>query len=123
MCQPREARPTMDTEHPSPLDSVPPSPAAQSVVAAADVRRGIGVSPGVATGRALVFRRAGALPMAEQAPAAPGAVNPDAERERVLEAIAAAAAELRALAASVARDIGEAEAGIFEAQALMLEDP
>lgn len=56
-----------------------------------------------------------------QASATP--VNAAEERQRLRVALSAAAAELRALAEQVSREIGSEEAGIFEAQALMVEDP
>ncbi|HEX8032720.1 MAG TPA: phosphoenolpyruvate--protein phosphotransferase [Ktedonobacterales bacterium] len=84
---------------------------------------GIGVSPGVAVGRAFVYRppAEGGAPagMSEEAKAG----DPAAEREQLRAALAAGAADLRTLAERVEREIGKEEAGIFEAQALMLEDP
>lgn len=85
------------------------------------VRRGIGASPGVAAGPALVYRPAAPSRSAGQDAASDGA--PAEERERLRGALAASAAELRALAGRVEREVGREEAGIFEAQALMLEDP
>jgi phosphoenolpyruvate-protein phosphotransferase len=86
--------------------------------------RGIGVSAGIAVGPALLYaRRMVEAPVPASTGLPSSQVDPAVERERMHAAIAAAAAELRALAERVSREIGEAEAGIFAAQALMLEDP
>jgi phosphoenolpyruvate-protein kinase (PTS system EI component) len=86
--------------------------------------RGIGVSSGIAVGPALLYARpALEAPTATNRAASAVQADPAMERERLRGAIAAAAAELRALAERVSREIGESEAGIFAAQALMLEDP
>src|SRR5215472_909444 len=77
---------------------------------------GIGVSPGLAIGPALLFH-----PTAQaRQPEASG----DEPREARLEAaVQAAITDLNNLAADVARKLGKDESGIFEAQALMLADP
>ncbi|MGZ3675238.1 MAG: phosphoenolpyruvate-utilizing N-terminal domain-containing protein, partial [Ktedonobacterales bacterium] len=96
----------------------------QAAGGASPVRlEGIGVSPGIAVGRVFVYR-----PPAEGVSAAgmsegEKAGDPAAERERLHAALAAGAEDLRGLAERVKREIGQEEAGIFEAQALMLEDP
>jgi phosphoenolpyruvate-protein phosphotransferase (PTS system enzyme I) len=82
---------------------------------------GIGVSPGVAIGPALLFQpktESALLPDNVSRPA-----NQAVEKKRLQIAVTAAIAELHDLAEQVAREIGRAEAGIFVAQALMLEDP
>lgn len=98
--------------------------------------RGIGVSPGSAVGPALIYRGAGDLRPKGQSDArsgAPADAPADAplatetkraeSRARLLTALAAARVELSALAEHVRRDVGSAEGEIFEAQALMLDDP
>jgi phosphoenolpyruvate-protein kinase (PTS system EI component) len=86
------------------------------------VRRGIAASPGVAGGPALLYRAANPFVSAGQA--SPGEpIDTADERQRLRAAIAAAATELHALSRRAAAEIGAAEAGIFDAQALMLEDP
>lgn len=85
-------------------------------------QHGIALSPGMAAGPALLYRPRQESPPAAQAPLG-GPSDLARERRRVDEAIASAAAELRDLARRTAAEIGDAEAGIFEAQALMLEDP
>ncbi len=95
------------------LSSSDASPAPQAL-------RGIGVSPGVAVGPALVFRPR--LP-ADATATASRTASVVEETRNVERALAAAAQDLRRLAQRVAREVGNAEAGIFEAQALMLEDP
>ena len=84
---------------------------------------GIGVSAGVAVGRALLYRPE-TSDLTGTAAITETAAPLDAARElaRLQSALATATAELRALAEQVAPEIGEA-AGIFEAQAMMLEDP
>jgi len=82
--------------------------------------QGIGVSGGVAVGPALVYR-----PPAQPSPntSASTSSRPTRERERLHAALLAAASELRALAGQVSQTVGTSEAGIFEAQAMMLDDP
>jgi phosphoenolpyruvate-protein phosphotransferase len=86
--------------------------------------RGIGVSAGIAVGPALLYARRALEALSPATPTAPTAqADPAVERERLHTAITAAALQLRALAERVSHEIGEAEGGIFAAQALMLEDP
>src|SRR5258706_6312862 len=85
-------------------------------------QHGIALSPGMAAGKALLYRPRQESPPVARAPLG-GPSDLARERRRVHEAIASAAAELRELARRTAAEIGDAEAGIFEAQALMLEDP
>jgi phosphoenolpyruvate-protein phosphotransferase len=96
--------------------------ATESAASARHIQHGIALSPGMAAGKALLYQR-----RQDSLPAAPAPVggpsDPARERRRVDEAIANAAAELRDLARRTAAEIGDAEAGIFDAQALMLEDP
>ena len=70
-----------------------------------DTWRGITTSPGVAIGPAIAGEQI------------------TAEQERLRHALNAAASELQALIASLQQSIGKSEAAIFEAQALMLQDP
>ena len=82
------------------------------------ILHGIGVSPGMAIGPALLFRPQRTTPITHT-PAADASES----GARVCQALAAAAAELRALAERALRAIGPEAAGILDAQALMLEDP
>jgi phosphoenolpyruvate-protein phosphotransferase len=82
--------------------------------------QGIGVSAGVAVGPALVYRPPAHL---EGAASETTSSDPSRERERLHAALLEAAAELRALAEQVSHTVGASEAGIFEAQAMMLNDP
>ncbi len=103
---------------------------------------GVGGAAGIAIGPALVFLRADALASdaqkttrraaglaADHNGAAPHAsadatpLDPAVEHAHVHAALTAAIADLQALAQQVTREIGASEAGIFESQALMLEDP
>jgi phosphoenolpyruvate-protein phosphotransferase (PTS system enzyme I) len=82
---------------------------------------GIGVSPGLAIGPALLFQ-----PPAESRRNEVVVEEPrDAalEKGRLEAAVQAAISDLNDLAADVARKLGKDESGIFEAQALMLADP
>ncbi len=80
---------------------------------------GVAAAPGAVTGPALVYQPT--VPAASLAAAPVG--DPEQERRALREALAEAAARSRELAASVAGRGAADEAGIFEAQALMLEDP
>ncbi len=82
--------------------------------------RGIGASSGAALGPALLFLRGGGPSAdARETSSERAATGMDGVRAALTEA----AAELRALTADVRRDVGADEAGILEAQALILEDP
>ncbi len=78
---------------------------------------GIGVSPGVAV--APVFRYRFTLPEIKKQ----GIEDPDAELKRLETAVAATADQIRALQRSANRRVGPAEAAIFDAHLLILEDP
>lgn len=82
--------------------------------------QGIGVSPGIAIGQAILF-------VAEPvAPTAATHIAPDgigAEQAALHRAFEQARADLEALARQVARTIDQQAAGIFTAQSLMLADP
>jgi len=81
--------------------------------------RGVGVSPGVAIGRAFVLH-------AESLPVVPSPIPPERVEEEVRafeRARARAALELRALRERVTLELGESYGGILEAQRLILEDP
>jgi phosphotransferase system enzyme I (PtsI) len=81
--------------------------------------RGMGVSSGVAVGRAFLLH-------AEPLPIVPDPVPPervDAEIETFHRARARAAEELEQLKRRVRTELGERYAGIFDAQKLVLEDP
>jgi len=77
------------------------------------------ISPGIAIGPARVYRPDGATQ--ETVSITPEQV--EAEQRCLREAIAAAAQELQDLSKRVATTVGRAEAEIFEAQQMMLEDP
>jgi phosphotransferase system enzyme I (PtsI) len=83
------------------------------------VVRGMGVSSGVAVGRAVLLH-------ADPLPIVPDPVPPervDAEIQIFHRARALAAEELEVLKRQVGSELGERYAGIFEAQKLVLEDP
>jgi phosphoenolpyruvate-protein phosphotransferase/dihydroxyacetone kinase phosphotransfer subunit len=83
--------------------------------------QGISASAGVALGPAFLLTTAPlALDAVEQRTVAPEQVT--AEQQRLREALHAASAELHALAQQLKAQIGD-DAAIFDAQALMLNDP
>jgi phosphoenolpyruvate-protein phosphotransferase len=81
---------------------------------------GIGASAGIAAGAILVYQ-----PVTTPSTTSRGPATPDPEHERALlkEAMERAASDLRDLVERVRTEVGEEESGIFEAQAMMLEDP
>ncbi len=86
----------------------------------AQVFRGLGVSPGVALGRALPWRpEAGAVPRRE---ARPGS-SPSVEIERFDVARGNARAELRGLKGRLMTTLGESYAAILDAQTMLVDDP
>src|SRR3989440_1910760 len=87
-----------------------------------DTWRGITTSPGVAIGPALLYTSTNlTLSKVERRTIAGEQIT--AEQERLRHALNTAASELQALIASLQQSIGKSEAAIFEAQALMLQDP
>jgi phosphoenolpyruvate-protein phosphotransferase len=93
----------------------------QSSESAGSVLRGVAASPGVALGPVFVYAH-------EPVPSAAGSTKRQAraaaeEKVALQQALAEASAELMALSAQVSQQISQDEAGIFEAQAMMLQDP
>jgi phosphoenolpyruvate-protein phosphotransferase len=86
-----------------------------------DVLRGVAASPGVALG--LVFWYLPEQLAAAALPQTTPARSPEQEKAALRQALADASDELLALSAQVRQEISPDEAGIFEAQALMLQDP
>jgi len=86
----------------------------------ARVFRGVGVSPGVAVGRALPWQP-GAEPLPSRS-LRPG-VSPADELERFDAARRSAREELRALKSRLMTTLGESYAAILEAQTLLVDDP
>ncbi len=91
----------------------------ESQDAASVTLRGVAASPGVALGPALRFSRA----VAAAAPSSRAIAAPAEEQRQAHAALASGAEELRALAQEVGKRAGAKEGEIFEAQAMMLEDP
>ncbi len=80
---------------------------------------GIGVSPGIAVGPALIVER-------EDVPVVRLRLGPDAvpaEVDRFLRAVAASREQLEGIKERLARDAGSPHGYIFDAHLLMLEDP
>jgi phosphoenolpyruvate-protein phosphotransferase len=98
--------------------------ASQSSERTSDVLRGVPASSGLAVGPVFFY-----APESFQASATPDnlphhlARSAAAEKAALHQALAEASAELMALSAQVSQEISQDEAGIFEAQALMLQDP
>ena len=94
--------------------------APQSPEASDAVLRGVAASPGVALGSVFVY-----APVVLKAGGAPQRSVRSAEEEKAAlqQALAEASAELMTLSAQVGQQISHDEAGIFEAQAMMLQDP
>lgn len=93
----------------------------QTAHARSDIRtyKGIGVSPGIAIGRAVIIERREAavyrVPIHEE--------KVEAEVARFLEAIEKTQVQLRELAQRVGRSMGDEYGSIFEAHAMMVSDP
>lgn len=83
---------------------------------------GVAASPGVALGPALRFTRGDLSAIAANTATATSGAPAD-EQRLAREALTQATQELRALAAQVQERAGAEQAEIFEAQAMMLEDP
>lgn len=80
---------------------------------------GIGVSPGIAVGPALIVER-------EDLPVVRLRLSPDAvevEADRFLRALVASSVQLHGIKERLARDAGSPHGYIFDAHLLMLEDP
>ena len=100
--------------------SVPtPLPASQEVQ---NVWQSVPTSPGVATGPALLYTSS-SLPLSEVERLAISTEQVVSEQERLRSALSTTASELHVLTASLEKSIGQRDAAIFEAQALMLQDP
>jgi multiphosphoryl transfer protein len=95
------------------FDEDAPAPAAPRIAAGGPFP----ASPGVALGPK---RTAGAAPVT--VPDAPAA-DPETERAHLARAVAAAAEEITATRDTTAREVGPAEAAVFDAHLLLLDDP
>ena len=80
---------------------------------------GIGVSPGIAVGPALIVERED-VPVVRLRLAADAV---EAEADRFLRAVAASSVQLQGIKERLARDVGSPHGYIFDAHLLMLEDP
>ena len=83
---------------------------------------GITTSAGVAVGPALLYS-SGSITLSAIEPHSISLDQIAAEQERLRGALTAAAGELHSLALSLESSVGQAQAAIFDAQALMLRDP
>ena len=92
-------------------------PAAAKVAAARGELTGIPASAGIAIGPAFQYRPR--LPQVETRPID----NPNQEWKRLATAVATAQSEIQQLHTQAVAQVGDAEAAIFEAHLLFLEDP
>ena len=83
---------------------------------------GITTSAGVAVGPALLYT-SGSIALSEIEQRSISLDQVAAEQERLRGALTSAAEELHSLALSLESSVGQAQAAIFDAQALMLRDP
>ena len=83
---------------------------------------GITTSAGVAVGPALLYS-SGVITLSEVEQRSISSDQVAAEQERLREALTSAAEDLHSLAMSLESSVGQAQAAIFDAQALMLRDP
>lgn len=118
-----ETAPAVELPAPTPFQVTPVAPGLeQAPQPPGEPWRGITTSAGVAVGPALLYTSGIiALSTVEQHPISSDLVA--AEQQRLREALLSAAGELHSLARSLESSIGQSQAAIFDAQALMLRDP
>ncbi len=115
--------PAPEGAQPAPASSgEAPPPASLPRRAGEPWRGGITTSAGVAIGPALLATT-GAISLGAVARHPIAADQVDVEQQRLREALHSAAQELRSLSTTLQSSIGQANAAIFDAQALMLLDP
>ncbi len=107
---------------PAPASSGEAPPPASLPRRAGEPWRGITTSAGVAVGPAFLYT-SGAINLGAVARHPIAADQVGVEQQRLREALHSAAQELRSLATTLQSSIGQANAAIFDAQALMLLDP
>jgi phosphoenolpyruvate-protein phosphotransferase/dihydroxyacetone kinase phosphotransfer subunit len=99
--------------------SQPPAPLP---TAAPESWQGVSISPGIALGPAFLYTSHKlTLSQVERQHIAGDQVP--SEQERLRQAVNTAVQELHALTLNIQQQVGQAEAAIFDAQALMLQDP
>ena len=102
--------------------TAPPTPTAAPGPADTGTRAPIGASPGLGIGPAQPWRPASNKPLTSTDAAEPAA-DPTTERHRLGEAIDAARRSIERVRARAAEQVGEHEAGIFDAHLALLDDP
>jgi phosphocarrier protein FPr len=107
---------------PAPASSGEAPPPASLPRRAGEPWRGIMTSAGVAVGPAFLYT-SGAINLGAVARHPIAADQVGVEQQRLREALHSAAQELRSLATTLQSSVGQANAAIFDAQALMLLDP
>jgi phosphocarrier protein FPr len=107
-------------DEPAPSVESPPLPSAQPTLVPAAGARGsdkpLAASPGIAVGPTLSLRSPDVRVPDEVA------TDPAAEWRRVREAVAVVRREIQRVRASAAREVGEAEARIFDAHLMFVDD-
>ena len=119
-----ETQPTSEKLAPvSPAETAISAPASENIAQQPGTPwQGISTSRGVALGQAFLFTSAASSLNAVE----PHSISDDqvaSEQKRLRDALDASAQELRALATRLESSIGQSHAAIFDAQALMLDDP
>jgi len=107
---------------PAPASSGEAPPPASLPRRAGEPWRGIMTSAGVAVGPAFLYT-SGVINLGAVARHPIAADQVGVEQQRLREALHSAAQELRSLATTLQSSVGQANAAIFDAQALMLRDP
>ncbi|HZS76670.1 MAG TPA: phosphoenolpyruvate--protein phosphotransferase [Ktedonobacteraceae bacterium] len=113
-------------ETPAEATTTPAAPTQEKVVSQPqeqkDSWQGVTTSKGAALGPAFLYTSASlSLKTIERKTIAPEQV--DAEQERLRQAVNAAISELQNLVADLQKTVGSEQAAIFEAHAMMLDDP
>jgi phosphoenolpyruvate-protein phosphotransferase/dihydroxyacetone kinase phosphotransfer subunit len=106
----------------SPVSQKPTSEAGTTPIAPHGSWQGVMTSAGTALGPAFLYTSS-SLTLDSVERRSIGAHEIESEQKQLREAIATGAHELETLAKDMQSSVGEAQAAIFEAQALMLDDP
>ena len=113
---------TPEVTTPSPVSQKPADEATIAPVTSPGTWQGVMTSAGTALGPAFLYTSS-SLTLDSIERRAIGADEVESEQKQLREAMTAGAHELETLAKDMQSSVGEAQAAIFEAQALMLDDP
>lgn len=118
-----ETAPEVEMPAPTaPQEAVVAPPSEQVAQLPGESWRGITTSAGVAVGPAFLYT-SGAITLSAVEQYSIASDQVASEQERLREALESGARELHSLATNLESSIGQAQAAIFDAQALMLRDP